>query len=341
MSYIFSFFSGAGLWDYALSKMFKIIRTNEFNKNFYRGYNGTPLLGNFDFDFNELITNYNLYNLLLTELRYYQNKGYVGFVGGTPCTDFSIAGTNKGKNGINGKLFGLFIELIINAQPDFFIIENVPNLLNMHNEYFINEYKRLSYSFTCNYVNVNAMEFGVPQNRNRIFIYGINKKIKKELNQNIEDYKSYNLDIIKSKSWPKYNDFGIPILNIPKNIIYELTVDYWWQQLKNHPNQQNFFQRTNDINIDLKEGQRISQRISRLHRYKYSPTLCFGNGRNIISHPFLLRSISVAEGLAIQSMPKDFTLNNMSLVNMYRVIANGVPYKLGYAIGKLIYNEFL
>lgn len=341
MNYIFSFFTGAGLWDYALAKKFQIIRTNEFNKSFYDGYNGFPILGNFNFDFNEILINNSLYKLLVNEVNHYKKSGYVGFVGGTPCIDFSIAGQNQGKNGIHGKLFGLFIDLIHNIKPDFFIIENVDNLIHQHFDYFMQEYVKLNFNFTCNYVKLNALEFGVPQNRKRIFIYGVSKKIKKELSQNINDFKIYNLENIKKKSWPKTNDFGLHIEK-PKNIIYELTPDYWWQGIESHPNQSNFYTRSNDIDITLKEGEIRSQRQSRFHRYRYANTLCFGNGRNIPSHPTILRSISVAEALAIQSMPKAFSLpQKMSIVNMYRVIANGVPYKLGYAIGGLINKELL
>lgn len=44
-------------------------------------------------------------------------------------------------------------------------------------------------------------------------------------------------------------------------------------------------------------------------------------------HPYLPRRISVAEALAIQSLPKEFELPpNMSLSNMFKTVGNGVPF---------------
>jgi DNA (cytosine-5)-methyltransferase 1 len=44
-------------------------------------------------------------------------------------------------------------------------------------------------------------------------------------------------------------------------------------------------------------------------------------------HPYKVRRISVAEALAIQSLPANFVLpENMTLTNMFKTIGNGVPY---------------
>lgn len=342
MNYVFSFFSGAGLWDYAIKEKFKIVRTNEINKAFFAGYNGTSILGNCDINFEEFINNQKLNNFLKNEINIFKKSGMVGFIGGSPCIDFSIAGKNLGKDGIHGKLLSKFIYLINDCDVDFFIIENVPNLIhNRHFEYFISSYVKLNYNFICSYVKLNALEFGVPQNRTRVFIYGINKKIKNKLTININDFKKYNLEDIKKIKWPKTNEFNSPI-DVPNDIIYELTCDYAWKNLKNHPNSKHFFSQKIHQDTTLKEGERRKQSATRYHRYKYANTLCFGDGRNIPAHPTLKRSISVSECLAIQSLPINFILpDTMSITNMYRVISNGVPFELGRAISNLIHYEFL
>ncbi|MEO6830853.1 MAG: DNA cytosine methyltransferase, partial [Chitinophagaceae bacterium] len=48
----------------------------------------------------------------------------IGFIGGPPCPDFSVAGKNKGHTGENGKLSGTYVELICRNKPDFFLFEN-------------------------------------------------------------------------------------------------------------------------------------------------------------------------------------------------------------------------
>lgn len=345
MNYLFSFFSGAGIWDHALEKKFQIIHTNEINKEFYKGYtqnNKKPSHGVINWNFSELLKNSELNYLIKKEISILKSTGYVGFVGGSPCTDFSIAGKNLGEKGINGNLFSEFIDLILDCEPDFFVIENVPNLIHKHYNYFKNQYIKIYQKYNCNFSMINAMEFAVPQNRNRIFIYGIHKKIKK-LSLNINDFKKYHLSDLKKISWPKPQEISENI-DIPENIIMDLTLHYWWEKnnVENHFNQKDFYIHSPHRDITLFEGQRRSQRICRYHRYKYANTLCFGSGRNIPGHPYKLRSITIAEALAIMSLPKTFILpDSMSLVNKYRVIANGVPYNMGYAITEMIHNELL
>ena len=52
----------------------------------------------------------------------------VGFIGGPPCPDFSIAGKNRGRDGDNGRLSKSYVDLIIRMKPDFFLFENVKGL---------------------------------------------------------------------------------------------------------------------------------------------------------------------------------------------------------------------
>jgi DNA (cytosine-5)-methyltransferase 1 len=80
---------------------------------------------------------------------------------------------------------------------------------------------------------VNAIEFGVPQDRDRIFLFGIKKKlIKAKCSINDFDWnkhKTYNKENVFRMNWPIKNRFqeAIPI---PKNIISELTVSYWFEK---------------------------------------------------------------------------------------------------------------
>ena len=74
----------------------------------------------------------------------------------------------------------------------------------------------------------------------------------------------------------------------------------------------------------------------RLHRWRYSPTACYGNNE-VHLHPYKVRRLSVAEALAIQSLPKKFALpNNMTLSHKFKTIGNGVPYLAAQGVAKTI-----
>ena len=61
-------------------------------------------------------------------------------------------------------------------------------------------------------------------------------------------------------------------------------------------------------------------------------------------HPYELRRISVAEAMAIQSLPRNFYMNpHVSLSSKFKMIGNGVPYLLGKGIAQDIFeylNEY-
>lgn len=46
----------------------------------------------------------------------------IGFIGGPPCPDFSVAGKNEGETGVNGQLTSVYVDLIVCREPDFLFL---------------------------------------------------------------------------------------------------------------------------------------------------------------------------------------------------------------------------
>lgn len=94
-------------------------------------------------------------------------------IGGPPCQPFSVWGYQKGAaDGRNG--FPVFVDAIRQLQPSLFLFENVRGLLYANKGYFeivIIELKKLGYSIE--YQLLNAVNYGIPQNRERLFAVGI------------------------------------------------------------------------------------------------------------------------------------------------------------------------
>src|SRR5699024_1972529 len=90
--------------------------------------------------------------------------------------------------------------------------------------------------------------------------------------------------------------------------------------------------------ITIPEGESRGKSFKRLHRWRYSPTAAYGNNE-VHLHPYLPRRISVAEALAIQSLPEWFELpQNISLSSKFKMVGNGVPYLLSYGIASELYE---
>lgn len=95
-------------------------------------------------------------------------------IGGFPCQGFSTAGWFKKEDSRN-ELYIEMLNIIEKKQPSFFLAENVMGLLYMENgkvlEYIMNDFKNLGYK--VKYKAINCADYGVPQQRKRIFILGV------------------------------------------------------------------------------------------------------------------------------------------------------------------------
>lgn len=107
----------------------------------------------------------------------YRNKVDL-LVGGSPCQSFSIIGKRGGFNDTRGTLFYEYARIIKETQPKAFIFENVRGMLNHDKgrtwETVQNTFKELNYKI---YIRtnpiLNAKNYGIPQNRPRLFVIGI------------------------------------------------------------------------------------------------------------------------------------------------------------------------
>lgn len=365
---IFSFFSGAGFLDlgFELQGNYDILFVNEFHKSFNRIYQyarskmnlHSPRFGHHVEDITEYIDGNHDERLqqLIGWVDQSKRENITGFIGGPPCPDFSVAGKNKGRDGENGKLSGTYARLICIARPDFFLFENVKGLYrtSRHREFFEElkqQFRDAGYSLTEQLVN--SLEFGAPQDRERIILIGIQNHIAEELGLPTDEgelkefpwetHKLYDIQGIKRLPWPSKTPYQEGVeMPMPKGIIQELTVEHWWKKndVAHHLNENMFFKpRAGIVRFTTKdEGDVEKKCYKRLHRWRYSPTAAYGNNEVHI-HPYLPRRISVAESLAIQTLPKEFVLPlDVTLSDAFKTIGNGVPFVLANGIANSIYD---
>ena len=277
----------------------------------------------------------------------------VGFIGGPPCPDFSIAGKQRGKNGDNGKLSLSYIDLILSQRPDFFLFENVKGLWRTakHRAFYEELKERLANSgYLLTDRLTNALEFGAPQDRDRILLFGIQTnlyKAKEEIEKAFEWHKyiKYSLNDIKDMPWPDMDEFREDsITKCPIGVPEELTVKYWFDRndVEHHSNSKDCF--TPHAGLErmktVKEGDTSKKSYKRLHRWRYSPTVAYGNNE-VHLHPYKARRLTVAEALALQTLPKEFVLPaEMTLSDKFKTTGNGVPFLLSNGIAKTI-KDFL
>ena len=331
---------------------------NEFSTSFLNAYKYAreqmglekPKYGYHNNDVNEFLQDKS------AELDHYlseaRNDGsIVGFIGGPPCPDFSVAGKQRGRYGDNGKLSLSYIQLIISHKPDFFLFENVKGLWKTarHREYYEDLKKMLcdaGYKMTERLTN--AIEFGAPQDRDRILLFGVNKDLSKYSDVNNfpwTKYVKYNWNEVRNLNWPSQDTFvENGIRSEPNNIPVELTVQYWFDKndVEHHPNSGDCFVPRAGLEKmkRVAEGDVTKKSHKRLHRWRYSPTVAYGNNE-VHLHPYKARRLTVAEAMSLQSLPKEFALPpEMSLTDKFKTVGNGVPYLLAEGIAKTIKDYF-
>jgi DNA (cytosine-5)-methyltransferase 1 len=356
---IFSFFSGAGFLDLGFEdEGFDVVYVNEFNKPFLRAYKyarnhigkSDPVYGYYPdsiTDFYNLEMNATLAGFVVQA----KQDSLIGFIGGPPCPDFSIGGKNRGKHGENGKLSQTYVDLITHHKPDFFLFENVKGLYRTakHRVFYDSLKRQLNRSgYKLTERVVNAIEYGAPQDRERIILLGFRDSIipkGKPLKFPWEKHILHKAEDIFSLNWVTANPFeSDSILPCPEGIIEELTVEHWFKknEVTDHANAMNHFQPRAGLNrfLTVSEGDDSKKSFKRLHRWRYSPTAAYGNNE-VHLHPYKARRISAAEALAIQSLPKDFILPlDMTLSDMFKTIGNGVPFLAAKSIARSL-NSFL
>ena len=137
---------------------------------------------------------------------------------GFPCQPFSSAGHKKGFDDTRGGIIFTIIDICKKYTPKYVILENVSNLISLNNgksiERICKEFNDIDYNVS--YKKLNAVDFGIPQNRERVFIIcsyknNINFDKLQNLNANIK-----LKDIIDNNS--KYTDieenFAKKIINL-------------------------------------------------------------------------------------------------------------------------------
>lgn len=367
MVHIFSFFSGIGLLDLGFEKEgYEIVYINEFHEPFLNAYNysrsklgiSPPKYGCVLENIEDLLKGKNKIKLTDCIAKSRKEGEPIGFIGGPPCPDFSVAGKNKGKHGENGKLSSTYVKLICQQQPDFFLFENVKGLwrTKKHREFY-DELKDLLHKSGYILTNqlINTIEFGVPQDRDRIFLLGVNHNFATKSGLAASKGKKTSLDDVFDWDkftkypgrtafqypWPKQSTFAEnSVLEEPSDVPLELTVEYWFKKnnVLNHPNSGHCFTPRAGLKrfLTVPEGDDTKKSFKRLHRWRYSPTAAYGNNE-VHLNPYKARRLTVAEALAIQSLPKEFELpEDMTLTNMFKSIGNGVPFLAGKTIARTI-----
>ena len=322
---IISLFSGAGGLDLGFVRAgFDIAMANEFDKKIWATYEKNHKAP-----------------LIKGDIRDIKESDFPdevdGIIGGPPCQSWSEAGALRGIDDERGQLFFDYIRILRDKQPKFFLAENVSGMLaNRHSEAvqnIVSRFEECGYDVTIDLVN--AADYGVPQDRKRVFYIGFRKDLNikfkfPEPTTPLPEQKKTLRDAIgdlvdtAAPALPKNKTNGA--LKIPN---HEYFVGAYSTIFMSRNRVRSWDQQAFTV--------QASGRQCQLHPQAPEMILVEKNKRIFVpGKEHLYRRLTVRECARIQGFPDDFEFIYSDVDTGYKMIGNAVPVDLAYIIAKSI-----
>ncbi len=318
---ILSLFSGAGGLDLGFEKAgFKVVAANEFDKTIWETYEKNHTA--------ELIKE----DICTIESSVFPDCD--GIIGGPPCQSWSEAGSLRGIDDPRGQLFYEYIRILKDKNPKFFLAENVKGMMAQRHEEavdnIVSQFEDAGYDVFINLLN--ASDYGVPQDRKRVFYVGF----KKELQVNFEPPIPYvTKRVLKDIIWD-LRDTAIPALEKNKtNGNSCLVANHEYFTGAYSP----IFMSRNRVRTWEEPAFTVQASGRQCQLHPQAPVMPkVGKNKNIFEpgKEELYRRLTVREAARIQGFPDDFIFYYTNLDDAYKMIGNAVPVNLAFEMAKAI-----
>lgn len=200
------------------------------------------------------------------------------FVGGSPCQSFSMVGKQRGLDDTRGTLFYEYARLVNEIRPKVFIYENVKAVLSNDNGRTWKTMQKVfdDIGYVWKFQVLNAKNYGIPQNRERVFVVGFRKDLlweegfcfptPIELKTTMKDFL---LDNVSGKYY--LNKKGVAFVTMEKNLTKRYTQIDGMVQLCQKKNQQ--FNWHGDF-VFVEENHDMEKTMEDLEKYFLSEKVC-------------------------------------------------------------------
>ncbi|BAQ62915.1 DNA-cytosine methyltransferase [Geminocystis sp. NIES-3708] len=254
---------------------------------------------------------------------------------GFPCQPFSIAGEKKGFNDIRGTLFFDIAKILEYHQPKVVVLENVKHFKNHDHGKTLNTIlitlNKLGY--TTNWALLNAIDFGVPQNRERTIIIGYLGDIEFDFNKlkkvNHKKLKDVLEDNSEEFEYLKENEYTL--IENPKQQMSGLI--FAGYRNKNI--------RVNGTRPDTQHLSRVHKQPNRIYSSQGShPTLSSQEsaGRYYLLHNGKVRKLTLKECYRLMGFSDDFKLIG-SKGKLYNRVGNSIVIPMVEEIAKQVKEQ--
>ncbi len=278
-------------------------------------------------------------------------------IGGPPCQGFSLSGKRMIDDPRN-KLYKSFVGLVEEIKPKVFVMENVPGLIRLFGgkvrDEVLADFSAIGYRVKVK--QLSSDDYGVPQQRKRVFFVGINEKLFDEKVEFEFPKPTHGVglkDVVTCKEAISDLDFVPDDVSLGENIEYDLPAMNEYQRkmrngsscVKNHsitihkeqtkqiiamvPDGGNY----KDLPIELQSTRKVNIAWTRMNSGK--PCFTIDTGHNHHFHYKENRVPTVRESARIQSFPDTFEFIGIK-TSQLKQVGNAVPPLMAEAIAKQV-----
>lgn len=322
---LISLFSGCGGLDLGFEKAgFTIPIANEFDKTIWE-----------TFEANHPDT-----KLIKGDIRNIKEEDFPddidGIIGGPPCQSWSEAGALRGIDDARGQLFFEYIRILKDKQPKFFLAENVSGMLaNRHSaavKNIVSMFENCGYDVSI--TMVNAKDYGVAQERKRVFYIGFRKdlgvKFKFPEGSTADDNNKITLrDII----WD-LQDTAVPTLERNKHNPEAINNNEYFTGSYSP-----IYMSRNRVKAWDEQAFTVQASGRQCQLHPQAPKMVkvgHNDCRFVNGQEHLYRRMTVREVARVQGFPDEFKFIYTNVDTAYKMIGNAVPVNLAYEIALAI-----
>ncbi len=324
---IVSLFSGAGGLDLGFEKAgFNIVIANEYDPTIWDTYEKNHSS-----------------KLIKGDIRKISDSVFPndidGIIGGPPCQSWSEAGALRGIDDARGQLFFDYIRILKEKKPKFFLAENVSGMLsNRHKEAvqnIVELFDECGYDVTIDLVN--ASDYGIPQDRKRVFYIGFRKDLNvKFIFPTATTQEKKNKKTLRDAIWD-LQETAIPSLskNRTNGKLEILNHEYFTGSYST------IFMSRNRVRSWDEPAFTVQASGRQCQLHPQAPEMLFVEKNRRIFVPgkeHLYRRLSVRECARLQGFPDDFEFIYNNLNDGYKMIGNAVPVELSRIVAERISN---
>ena len=327
---IVSLFSGCGGLDLGFERAgFNVMWANEYDKDIWDTYRSNH---------KETI----LDTRSITDIPADEVPDCDGIIGGPPCQSWSEGGSKRGLDDKRGQLFWDYIRILDAKSPKFFVAENVKGMLMSRYGDAVDNFKKAfseagKYGYDIYLQLVNAADYNVPEDRQRLLFIGFRKDL------NIE-FKFPSPTTPTGHRVTLRDAIGDLADKTPKGFENGINNnDDWNKEIPNHDYLLGGFSSIFLSRNRTRGWDEVSFTIQASGRqapiHPQAPKMIKVSTDKHIFVPgkeHLYRRVSVREAARIQTFPDDFVFRYKNITAGYKMVGNAVPVNLAFTVAEVI-----